>query len=327
MVNQTIDIPESLYVNNQVLKIWKSINIVHSMYFDQSVTKQGFLLHGDSGMGKTFLLKKYCAQVSSQFTGETNTIPILYLAINRTTKSVDEIPQLLINALGAPLHLKKPTSICLERQLVHMLQEKRVELIMLDEIQNLNTSYDGLEFQKVIKYLCSLIDRDDIECSIVFAGSDYAKRIMSFGSTGKTLPDGEHLSRRLLRPIRLTAIKPKSGDWVNCVNWFIQKIGLPALDYTKHRDFLDRLYLAYHDRALSSIRDLFIRSNSRQAKTLEELKDCLFDNFEVYAKQELNPFCEEDMPDGQATQITTKILASMKQAVARKLIQSTAIYL
>lgn len=327
MVELTINVPESLYANEQVLKAWKSINIVHNMYFDRSVPKQGFLLHGDSGMGKTFILKEYCGQVPSLFTGETNTIPILYLAINRATKSIDEIPQLLINALGAPIPIKKPTSICLERQLVHMLEEKRVELIMLDEIQNLNTSYDGLEFQKVIKYLCSLIDRDDIKCSIVFAGSDYAKRIMSFGSTSKKLPDGEHLSRRLLRPIHLTPIKPKSREWVNCINWFIQKIALAPVDHFKNKDFFDRLYIAYHDRAMSSVRDLFLRSNSRQAKTLDELKDCLFYNFEVYAKQTLNPFCEEDFTDDLVIEITTNILTSMHQMTAKKRNQAISAYI
>lgn len=308
-----VDIPETIYASKQVVSAWNSISVVHNMFFDQDVPKQGFLLYGKSGMGKTFILKQYSKLFQSRATRETNTIPVLYLAIARNAKSIDDIPQLLLNELGAPPLQKKLSSICLERQLVTMLREKKVELIMLDEIQNLNTSYDGLEFQKVIKYFCFLLDREDVKCSIVFAGSEYAKRIMSFGETGKKLQDGEHLLRRLLRPSCLIPIKPKSQQWVDCINWFLSSIALPEINHNEEQDFLNRLYIAYHERAMSSLRDLFMRANSRKAGSLETLKDCIFTNFEIYGKSDINPFCEHDLSNEEAAEMNTDLLTTFKR--------------
>jgi len=77
---------------------------------------------------------------------------------------------------------------------------------------------------------------------------------------------------------------------------------------------------------MSSLRDLFVKQNSRQAETLEQLKDCLFANFEVYGKSEINPFCEKDISHEQASEFTQNILTTMQTSSGIKRTQAMALF-
>ncbi|WP_462168272.1 TniB family NTP-binding protein [Pseudoalteromonas lipolytica] len=282
--------PLNLFVNAQVEEAWERIEYVHSMYHDPDIFKQALLISGESGEGKTYLLETYRSTLKSVTSIEKTTCPVFYYSFKQPKKSVDEMIKLLIDRLGASPPQSRVSSAVLEHQFITLLEELEVELIMLDEIQSIASSYDGIEFQHFIKYLCSLIDNDKIKCSIVFAGTPAAKRIMSFGETNQKFNDSEQMSRRMIRPIEFKRIKPRTKHWVDCVNWFVNQIGLPALTVDDNKDLFDRIYVAYNEKSLSSLRDLFLQANCKNSASTEELIPCLKRNFDFFCKGQVNPF-------------------------------------
>jgi len=298
---------ELLHNHDQVEMAWRRIGFVHSMFHDPSLTKKALLIYGESGLGKSYLLETYKQQYPGQDTGELVTIPVLYYAFHHQKKSPDEVLKLLITQLGAPQPRGRTNSAELETQFIHLLREKRVELIVLDEIQNLITSYDGVQFQGIIKYFCWMLDCAEIKCSIVFAGSHLAKRILNFGSEGKKLDDVEHLSRRTLRPINLRPIKPKTIAWLDCVNWFMAQLDHAALTIEEDKYLLDRIYIAYQTSFMSTLRDIFLRSNCRKATSKSALVACLEENYDMHCQGKVNPFDTHLLSDEQAHHYTQKL--------------------
>lgn len=305
--------PSNLFLDAQVNDAWERVEYVHSMYRDPAIFKQALLIAGESGEGKTFLLKAYCSTLESVTTSEKTTCPVFYFSFKQPKKSVDEMIKLLIDGLGASPPQSRVSSAVLEHQFITLLEELEVELIMLDEIQSIASSYDGIEFQHFIKYLCSLIDNDKIKCSIVFAGTPAAKRLMSFGETNQKFNDSEQMSRRMIRPIEFKRIKPRTKHWVDCVNWFVNQIGLPALTVDENKDLFDRIYVAYNEKSLSSLRDIFLQSNCKNAASTEELIPCLKHNFDFFCKGQVNPF-DKDISQAHLDEYIRGITRKMNAA-------------
>ncbi|MCL1065714.1 TniB family NTP-binding protein [Shewanella olleyana] len=320
MHDSTVDISENLiYKSAKTKKIIECIKLVHSMYFNESCTKKALLIYGSSGEGKTYLLKAYQQLFNPVKTLEKKTIPVFYYAVRQGKSSVNDLMKTLISALGGPMLRGRPHSTELEIQLITLLKEHEVELIILDEIQNLSTTYDGILFQSIIKYLCWLIDEEDIRCSIVFSGSKLASRLMAFGDNNKQLDDDEQLSRRMLRPISLRRHVPKKKSWVLCVDWFLRQIIGPVLDSKNllHQQFYFRVYIAYQERSMSTLNDLFMQENCMKSHDLESLYQALSINFNLYCKGAKNPFTNLD--DTQwVTQKISKVMAEYTLEQSKK---------
>ena len=56
----------------------------------------------------------------------------------------------LISELEGTTQNSRTTAAELDAQLISLLKDLEVELIILDEIQNIASSYDGIEFQRII---------------------------------------------------------------------------------------------------------------------------------------------------------------------------------
>lgn len=282
--------PSTIFACDIQKKIWQRIAEIHNMYNVPSEDKRAQLIYGASGAGKTYILKQYHAQFLPVTTPEKTTKPIFYVAFKEFKKSTAEITRFLISELDGTTQHSRTTAAELDAQLITLLRDLEVELIILDEIQNIASSYDGIEFQRIIKYFCYLIDSNKIRCSIIFAGTSSAKRLITFGRTAGKFDDDEQMSRRQMRPIEIKPILPKTNNWIACCNWFIQQVALPDLTKDKHSELLDRIYLAYSEHTMSTMRDLFLRNNTRNAKNYEQLIEALFENFEKYAIGAINPF-------------------------------------
>lgn len=260
------------------------------MYNEGPESQRAQLIYGTSGAGKTFLLKRYQAQFPSVTTAEKTTVPVFYVAFKEFKKSTAEITRFLIAELNGTVQHSRATANELDEQFITLLDELAVELIIMDEVQNIASSYDGIEFQRIIKYFCYLIDTNKINCSIVFAGTSSAKRLLTFGKTRGKFDDDEQMSRRQMRPIEITPFFPQTQHWLNCCNWFVQQVGLPALEPDIDAQLLDRIYIAYSEHMMSTLSDLFLRTNSKRASNKAQLIEALYENFEKYATGGVNPF-------------------------------------
>ncbi|MDO6613721.1 TniB family NTP-binding protein [Shewanella sp. 1_MG-2023] len=317
MRDLTVDIAEDdIFKSYKVNETIKRIKMVHGMYFDKQCTKKGLLIYGASGEGKTHLLKAYKKLFKPVEDIEKKTIPVFYYAVRQGKSNVNDFMKTLISALGGPPIRNRPHSSELETQFITLLKEQEVELIILDEIQNLSTSYDGILFQSIIKYLCWLLDEDAIQCSIVFAGSQLASRLMSFGEHNMKLNDNEQLSRRMLRPIPLRRHAPKQSQWTDCVDWYLKQIKGPELDSSNvlHQQFYDRVYVAYQEKSMSTLNDLFIQENCMRSPDLKSLYQALSINFNLYCKSTDNPFVNLS----EIQWITNSILEAKKRNTLEK---------
>ena len=296
-----VTIPDTLFANNVYKKAWERLSETHDMFNKDPDDIRAQLIYGSSGIGKTFILKSYVAQFEPVTSPEKTTVPVFYVAFKEFKKSTAEITRFLISELGGIAQNSKTPAAELDAQLIHLLKKHEVELIIMDEIQNIASSYDGIEFQRIIKYFCYLIDSNKIRCSMVFAGTSSAKRLLTFGTTAGKFDDDEQMSRRQMRPIEITPILPKTQNWLDCCNWFIRQVGLPDLEVNKHNELLDRIYLAYSEHTMSTMRDLFLRNNTRKVENYEQLVLALYDNFEKYATGGINPFDYEFLTQEQLT--------------------------
>ncbi|MDO6477369.1 TniB family NTP-binding protein [Alteromonas sp. 1_MG-2023] len=303
----------SIYQSPSTMTALSGIEAVHAMYNDAGAIKKGALIFADSGQGKSYLAKHYVKKHPPTITHELTTIPIFHFSFKSPKKTGDEILKLLIVALGSDVPKRSATSADLELQFIHLLKEKQVELIIFDEIQALVTTYDGIEFQRIIKFFCWVLDCEDIRCSFVMMGTESAKRFMTFGKTAPKLVDTEHFSRRMRRPIPLRLLRPKKQEWLDCVNWFIGHNLLPAVSFETHKSFLCRLYLAYYyESYMSTLRDLLLNKNCQQCVNIESLIDTVRENFEAECKNDINFFDSDDISDAKVFDEINRITKTAK---------------
>ena len=307
MVNKTKVIspfPSTVVKTVCGLKAWERIARVHHMYQGHE-TKKGLLIYGDSGVGKTFLVKQYQALFPGEETPEKMTTPIFYYRFVEAKKSIDDILKFLILAFGSSIPRRKPQTGELHHQFVTLIKEHDVNVIILDEIQQVLPLKDGIRALDIIKYFCALLD--ELPVSIVFLGSERAKQLITFGAVNKTIDDNEQMSRRMMRSIKLEPILPKTDDWLECVNFFLEKINLEPFTYSD-ASLLNRIYLAYAERNFSTLESLFLLEKFG-GNTKDELLPWLYDNYELYCQGEVNPFDQKLLSDIEVDIETDNIFA------------------
>lgn len=295
--------PNTLVKHDSLKIAWQRICRVHAMH-SQPKDKKGVLIYGGSGEGKSHVVKQYETLFPQQKIREKTIRPVFLYRFKESKKQVDDILKLLIKALGTTPPKGKTEPGELDKQFCHLIKELGVELIILDEIQQVLPNKDGVTALSTLKYFCSLLD--ELSASIVFIGSERAMRLLTFGKTEKTVDDNEQLSRRMMRSVKLERIEPRTDDWLDCINWFIDKIHFPFLNY-KDGPLLNRLYLAYMERSFSTLESLFLLEDMSNIQGKTELIARLKNNYDIYGKAELNPFCSTDIPDEKVNTLINRI--------------------
>jgi hypothetical protein len=296
--------PSTLVKHDSLDVAWQRICRVHAMH-SQPKNKKGVLIYGTSGQGKSYVGEQYESLFPSQKIREKTLRPVFRYRFKDSKKQVDDILKLLIKALGTTPPKGKTEPGELDQQFCHLIEELGVELIILDEIQQVLPNSDGVTALNTLKYFCSLLD--GLSASIVFIGSERAMRLLTFGQTDKTVDDNEQLSRRMMRSVKLEQIEPRTDDWLDCINWFIDKIRFSFLNY-KDGPLLNRLYLAYMERSFSTLESLFLLEDMSKIQDKAELTSRLKDNYDIYGKETLNPFCPEDISDEEVNTLINHVL-------------------
>lgn len=282
-------LPATLASHESLQCLWERLNYVHQ-HHSSTHGKRGLLVYGKSGEGKTFAVKQYQSQFKDIKTKEVTKQPVFYYRLSESKKSVDDLLAMLILALGGTPVKGRPKAGELFHQFKTLIKEKSVELVIIDEIQQVLPKTDGQRALEIVKFLCGLIDAEDINTAFVFVGSDRAMRLLTFGQTGNTIDDNEQLSRRMLRPVKLGRIEPRVQEWVDVVNFFIKFLGYKALNAPDDAELFDRIYLAYHERAFSTLEDLFLGDVPPVIETEQALYTYLEKQFAMTAKGDINPF-------------------------------------
>lgn len=295
VVKTTQDMPTSLVPHDSLRKAWEFLHAVHKLH-QRASGKRALLLYGGSGEGKTFTVKQYLSLFPTIKTAEVLKAPVFYCRLDESKKTPDDLLCILILALGQTPPKGKPRAGVLLHQFKTLVREKCIELFIIDEIQQVLPKTDGQRALEMLKFLCALIDAEDLQTSFVFVGSTRAMHLLAFGACENTVDDNEQLSRRMLRPVKLDRIEPRSPQWIRVTNYFVQKIGFRELLVPDDKELFDRIYLAYTERAFSTLEDLFLdEERPNYIEDTPQLLAYLSERFLLTSKRAINPFDTEQM--------------------------------
>lgn len=183
----------SLEVKNELLKRVKSLNIEHLRYqelwaeldslrFDKNTSPEQhaprhLFLVGESGVGKSTLLRKYAAanpgyvHIDEEGT-EYDIRPVVYTDMPQPF-TMNEFYQQIVRALGAP-QLKGVRVGDVKRQALSLIEQQEVEILILDEMDYILTSRSvkPIEAMEAIKSLTNIGN-----ISVVCSGTTATKKL------------------------------------------------------------------------------------------------------------------------------------------------------
>lgn len=220
----------------------RHLDIIKHIHSSCVIPKYSLLMTGESGVGKTFIAKHYCAMYPSIEMPEKTVYRVLYCKLMQTKSAIDLLLQLTM-ALGA-IPARTTTKVYLaQKRLLHLLKEHKVELIILDEVQECLPDVDGIMAQRMAKQFASLIDCSGIP--LVLLGTPTAARLLNlkYGDSKHQLFGEEQLSRRFISEQRIYPIPQRCQAWLDCVNYFCDKFIFEKFSM-QDKAVLNRLYLA-----------------------------------------------------------------------------------
>lgn len=184
------------------------------------------LLIGDSGVGKSTLLKTYLSLFPRKSTEEGMTIPVLYVPIP-SAPTIKNITEALVVSIFGRIPDRRATAQELYFNLLQYLQKAGVELIILDEFQHVIEHGRGKLVQESSDWLKGLLNDSGIP--IVLAGLENVKKILQanvqlerrfmqivelkrFGKSDAARADFTEFLRHLEKHIPLELPVPLSSD-------------------------------------------------------------------------------------------------------------------
>jgi type II secretory pathway predicted ATPase ExeA len=195
-VEDRIQMVEKLYIHfprNQ-----GALNAIKDCHSHAKLSKEseGMLIQGDTGAGKTTVVKLYMTDYPRNVTEEVTIVPVLYanVPVPATCKS---LVTALLKAIGDPA-ADRGAQISQTLRLKRYMEACEVELLILDEFQHFQDR-DSLKVLKTVSdWLKVLMDETGVP--IVLAGLPYSHTIL----------DSEHneqLRRRFAVRIELDAFR------------------------------------------------------------------------------------------------------------------------
>lgn len=210
-----------LYIAHpQVEHIWGMIDSLraHNKLAAGKNSPRHLLITGDSGVGKTQLIKQY-AQMNPGYVHvdeegtEYDIKPVVYMELPDPF-TVLEFYQSIVKALGAPQLAGRPTIGEVKRQAFKLLEMQKVEVLLLDEINFLLTSKhvkpkDGME---TIKHVAN-----SANISLVCVGLPIIETLRN--------SDFQYIRRYPL--VKLKKFEQDDDAWCNFLEKVEEKIGSP----------------------------------------------------------------------------------------------------
>jgi type II secretory pathway predicted ATPase ExeA len=191
-IEDRIQLVEDLYIhfprNESALKAIKDCH-THAKAANEA---EGLLIQGDTGAGKTTIIKLYMRDHPRTSTEDRSSVPVLRASVPvpATCKS---LATTLLIAIGDPA-AEKGTQLSQTHRLKKYFEVCNVELLILDEFQHFQDR-DSLKVLKTVSdWLKLLMDQTNVP--IVLAGLPYSHTILDE-------PGNEQLQRRFATRIEL----------------------------------------------------------------------------------------------------------------------------
>ena len=238
---------------------------IHQKHFGVNFA---LLITGLSGTGKSFLARTYQVKHPPFKSPELTAHPVLYVKLTETRTACDLLLQIvksLTNIVGSNIN----KAHVVQDRLSVLLKEHKVELIIIDEVQECLTDIDGITSQRMAKQIAALIDNNP-EVSLAMLGTPLAGRLLrlKYGKSTERLKGEEQLSRRFMAEQKLTIIPSRCQCWIDCCNHFANALSLPTFSLDD-KPILNRLHVATDGR-IGLVSKLFCVATAQHATSLPE---------------------------------------------------------
>lgn len=193
---------------NRILSFLDSIREHRNRGNGKNSPRHSFII-GSSGVGKTIMAKGYAEEHSgythiAESGNEIDIKPVVYVELPEPF-TVQEFYKTIISGLGAPELSGRPTTGDLKRQVLKCIQNQKVEMLILDEMDYILFSrhVKPLEAMDTIKHIGNLTN-----ISLVYVGTPKAEKL-------RTLNDQYF---RRLAPIYLTTFNAADEEYCSFLN-------------------------------------------------------------------------------------------------------------
>ena len=229
-----------MYIHPSLNRCLALIEQVHRSAFGNNI---GLLITGLSGVGKTSMARMYIERHPLIQREDRNIIPVLYVKLTETKTAVDFLLQ-IVKKITLVLGKNTTKAHVVQDRLSVLLKAHRVELIIIDEVQECLTDLDGITSQRMAKQIAALIDNNP-KTSIVLIGTPLAGRLLrlKYGPATHRLQGEEQLSRRFLAEQSLYPLPSRCEAWLDCCNYFATQFRLPDFSLSD-KAILNRLHVA-----------------------------------------------------------------------------------
>ncbi|BDX08082.1 TniB family NTP-binding protein [Planctobacterium marinum] len=169
---------KELYIDSPLLKTVKSK--MQSCLISKGLPPpKCMLITGDTGAGKTTLIKQFIKAYPSDDSANRSKIPILHTTLpeNATPKTAS---QQLLSDLGDPLYFDGNDPIYFRKKIATLLKETDTQLIFLDEFQHMIERNTGDVISRTTDWLKLLIELTEIP--IILSGMPYCEMVLRHNS-------------------------------------------------------------------------------------------------------------------------------------------------
>ena len=173
-IEDRVQMVESLYIhfprNEKTLKAIRE----HHTHAKFASEPEGLLIQGETGAGKTTIIKLYMKDYPRTYAEETTTVPVLYARVP-TPATCKQLVTKLLEAIGDPA-AERGTQISQTLRLKKYLEVCKVELLVLDEFQH----FQDRDSQKVLKTVSDWLKllMEETGIPIVLIGLPYSHTIL-----------------------------------------------------------------------------------------------------------------------------------------------------
>ncbi|WNC68026.1 TniB family NTP-binding protein [Thalassotalea nanhaiensis] len=301
-----------LFFGPEVFKHPVLIDIVEQIEFVHQASLAGdiysLLITGLSRCGKSFIGIRYAELHQPFHLDGVKQTPILYVKLNGAKSSVDVLNQIIL-ALGGPESKTGTKPHTVQERLTKLFPEHGVQMVFIDEVQDCLPQSDGKQAQEMAKQFCRLFDDSGIP--FVLLGTPSAKRLVNirFGKNNDNLllvkTDEEQVSGRMLAPLNLPTIFPRTQCWIDCVQFFLDKFNLPS-EIATNKLLLNRIYVATEGR-LGFLEKLMFIVSTKKFATSSTMQ--MFERAYklAFCPKPDNPFNEEAFTDHTIKSMTHKM--------------------